>query len=145
MIINSPMVIVFAQFETIVSFLGVFYCYPGKQLLLGSTKVPLNIPTAFLSCNNYNNYVLEQKNKNQNIWKLVLLYSWAWNMVKDVSPFFKANSSLVRNIFRFPVVSVFNTSATPLITICRYSNLIFVHVCYVVTIYMRCFLNCWTL
>ena len=61
------MVIVFAQFETIVSFLGVFYCYPGKQLLLGSTKVPLNIPTAFLSCNNYNNYVLEQKHKNQNI------------------------------------------------------------------------------
>lgn len=47
---------------------------------------------------------------------------------RHVSPFFKANSSLARNIFGFPDVSVFNASATPLITICRYSNLIFVHV-----------------
>ena len=61
---------------------------------------------------------------------------------RHVSPFFKANSSLARNVFGFPDVSVFNASATPLITICRYSNLIFVHVCYVVTIYMRYFLNC---
>ena len=70
--------------------------------------------------------------------KIYLFTCSRWNLFKDMFLHSWDN-------FGFPDVSFFNTSATPLITICTYCNFIFVHVCYLIIICGLFFMNSGTL
>ena len=131
MLFSSLMVILSVQVLIIFSFL--FLLLPWSAAFAQQYKRSFE---HFQFLQSYNNHVNQKKAKiNKQSYFLNVGY-----IQRHVSPFSKANSNPVGNIFGFPDVLVFNTSCRLLITICKYSSFILVRVSYLIIISMRCFI-----